>query len=129
LIEVLVAFAILAIALGVLLNIFSSGLRNASLSDAYSRAILHAESLLAQTGAGTPISPGEEGESLDEKYHWRRVVQAYPWDSGDLKGAGPQVLPYKVTVEVFWEEGRKRRSVSLTSLRLLSQSDESGAVE
>ena len=50
LIEVLVAFMIMAMALTVLLRIFSGGVRNIDVSSDYARAVLIAESQLAATG-------------------------------------------------------------------------------
>jgi len=55
LIEVLVAFMILALALTVLLRIFSGGLRNVSVSSDYAIATLIAESRLAGAGIDVPL--------------------------------------------------------------------------
>lgn len=58
LLEVLVAFAILSIALGVLLQIFATGMRNVGLSEEYSQAALYAESILAAYGREAPLAEG-----------------------------------------------------------------------
>ena len=50
LLEVLVAFSILALALGVLLQSFSTGMRGVTQSGLYSRATLLAESIFARAG-------------------------------------------------------------------------------
>ncbi|MDV7399945.1 type II secretion system protein, partial [Arthrospira platensis SPKY1] len=56
LLEVLVAFAILSISLGAILQVFATGLRNAGMADDYTRATLYAESILA--AIGREASPG-----------------------------------------------------------------------
>jgi prepilin-type N-terminal cleavage/methylation domain-containing protein len=56
LLEVLVAFAILSISLGVLLQVFATGLRNAGVADDYTRATLYAESIWPPS-AGKRRSP------------------------------------------------------------------------
>lgn len=54
LLEVLVAFAILSLSLGVLLQVFATGLRNAGVTDDYTRATLYAESILTAIGKEGP---------------------------------------------------------------------------
>jgi general secretion pathway protein I len=81
LLEVLVAFAILAVSLGVLMQIFSVGLRNVAVEEGYTRAILLAESKLAGLGIEEPLQPGETTGSFDEEYRWHITVQ--PYTDGD----------------------------------------------
>jgi len=77
LLEVLVAFAILAIALGVIMRIFSTGLHNVTVGEDYTRAILLAQSKLASLGADESLQPGEQTGAFDEGYRWRVTVQPY----------------------------------------------------
>jgi len=115
LLEVLVAFSILAIALGVLLQIFATALRSSKLGADYTEAVLWAESLLAGVDLET-APPGEETGAIAGRYQWTRSVQ--PYFPAHLD---PEKLPldaYRVTVSVLWQEAAKRRAVTLTSLRL-----------
>lgn len=125
LIEVLVAFVVLALTLGVILQIFSGGLRNARLSDAYTRALLLAESRLEAVGAEQPVVPGETAGQLGEDLRW--LVRIQPWAgtaadplavSGPSGGGQPARLLYEVQVQVVWQAGGRERSIRLTSLRL-----------
>lgn len=125
LLEVLVAFAVLALTLGVILQIFSGGLRNARLSDAYTRALLLAESRLEAVGSEQAVLPGETGGQLGEDLRWRVRIQ--PWAdaaadpltaSGPPGGAPPAHMLYEVQVQVAWRAGGRERSLRLTSLRL-----------
>lgn len=77
LLEVLVAFAILAITLGVIMRIFSMGLRNVTVGEDYTRAILLAQSKLAALGVEEPLQPGEQTGAFDEGYRWHVMVQPY----------------------------------------------------
>lgn len=112
----LVAFSILAIALGVLLQIFATALRSSKLGADYTEAVLWAESLLAGVDLET-APPGEKtGDIAGRRYQWTRSVQ--PYFPAHLD---PEKLPldaYRVTVSVLWQEAAKRRAVTLTSLRL-----------
>ena len=116
LLEVLVAFSILAIALGVLLQIFATALRSSKLgTESIAETVLWAESLLAGVDLET-APPGEETGETGGRYQWTRRVQ--PYFPAHLD---PETLPldaYRVTVSVLWQEAAKRRAVSLISLRL-----------
>lgn len=125
LIEVLVAFVVLALTLGVILQIFSGGLRNARLSDAYTRALLLAESRLEAVGSEQAVVSGETAGQLGEDLRWRVRIQ--PWAgaiadplaaSAPPGGAPPARMLYEVQVQVAWQAGGRERSLRLTSLRL-----------
>jgi general secretion pathway protein I len=116
LLEVLVAFAILSISLGVLLQVFSGGLRNAALSEEYTYAVLHAESLLAAVGREDELIEGIEAGEIDETYSWRLTVTPYVED--EFNQDDFEVNPYWVVMEVFWGSDERRRSVVLETLRL-----------
>lgn len=98
LVEVLVAFAILALSFAALMQAFSGGLRLLSASGARTEALRLAESRLSEAGRSAPLAPGtasgEEG-----RYRWRLDVT--PYDDGE--GAAAQLPPvYLVTVTVSW---------------------------
>ena len=117
LVEVLVAFVILALALTVLLRIFSGGLRNVSVSSDYATATLIAESRLAATGIDVPLRPGESSGSEGERFEWTVSVQDYqPWPG--YRSAAKGVDAYRVTVTVEWPHGDNTRRVGLSTVRL-----------
>lgn len=125
LIEVLVAFVVLALTLGVILQIFSGGLRNARLSDAYTRALLLAESRLEAVGSEQALVPGETAGQLGEDLRWRVRIQPWAGAAADplaaaapAGGAPPARILYEVQVQVAWQAGGRERALRLTSLRL-----------
>jgi general secretion pathway protein I len=144
LLEVLVAFAILSLTLGALLQVFATGLRNTSLAEDYSVATLHAQSVLAILDSREFLNEGIEEGEIDATFSWRLSVMLWedpnpPEETeADLReqnevseGVGDdeefargQVDPYQVTVEVFWEKAGRTRSVVLNTLRLMPQDDD-----
>jgi len=122
LLELLVAFVILALTLSVMMRIFSGGLRNVGLADDYSRATLLAESRLAELGV-QPVEGEAEGE-FDQKFRWRSTIRPWVSDDTDAQGVEAQPLPVrlvKIEVRVAWgEEGGKSREVGLSTLQLAS---------
>lgn len=122
LLEILVAFAILSLSLGVLLRIFGGGGRIAATADEYSRAIIVAESLLATAGIDAPLKPGETSGAVDDTYRWVLRVDPYPPD--EALAAAPANLgfkPYWVTLTVEWGDPEDPRAFDLKTLRLLPE--------
>lgn len=117
LIEVLVAFMILALALTVLLRIFSGGLRNVSVSSDYATATLIAESRLAAAGIDVPLTPGETSGTEGKRFEWTVSVQDYaPWPG--YRSAVKGVDAYRVTVTVEWPHGDSTRRIGLSTVRI-----------
>ena len=117
LIEVLVAFMILALALSVLLRIFSGGLRNVSVSSDYARAVLVAEAQLATAGVSDALVPGDTSGDDGGKFPWTRIVRNYVPFEGYDRGALP-VPAYHVTVIVEWPHAGSTRQIDLSTIRL-----------
>ena len=116
LIEVLVAFVILAVALGVLMQVFSTGLRNARVAENYTTATLYAESMLAAVGVEAPLAAGETSGDFDDRFRWRLDVQPYEIPDGDDEAAAGRA--FRVVVTVSWGDEDDPRDVTLTTLRL-----------
>lgn len=90
LLEVIVAFALLALALSLLLGALSGASRQVRESADGSRATLHAQSLLAQLGAGEVLQPGrQEGSFEGDRYRWQLEVAPF----ADPLAARAQVDP------------------------------------
>ena len=115
LLEVLVAFAILSMSLGVLYQAFSNSLRNVGASGDYSRAMIIAEARLAEAMADVPIKEGGDQGQVEDRYHWRLTVQRYEYDD---EGISSQFTPYEVQIVVSWQDGKHSREYQLSTLRL-----------
>ena len=73
LLEVLVAFAVLAVMIVPILQVFGGGLGTTETARAYSTAALLARSRLAEVGAGEELEEGET-TGVFEGYQWRRTI-------------------------------------------------------
>ena len=122
LLEILIAFSILALSLGILLKIFSGGVNTASVSEEYTAAVQIAESLMAQTGVETPLQQGETSGVENERYQW--VVSVSPF-TPTIENFDPATLPillFKVNVTVTWGDGQASdRQIELNALRLVNK--------
>ena len=125
LLEVLVAFAILSVALGVLLQAFATGLRNAGMADDYTQATLYAESILAAYGREQPLSAGVREGPINDRFSWRGAVSAYAENMPDPEKT--RMRAWRVSVQVFWRGLAQTRSVTLETLRLTPLESPPGA--
>ena len=128
LIEVLVAFTILAMALTVLLKIFSAGLRNVDAASEYAQAVSIAEAELAIPGILEPMQPGITQGEEDGGYSWVRDVSEFrPLNRPDY--VDTPVLPYLISVEVTWSAGRGERTVRLDTIRIGAAGTVAGSIQ
>ncbi|KJV06621.1 general secretion pathway protein GspH [Methylocucumis oryzae] len=119
LLEILIAFAILAISLTILLKIFSAGTNTAIVAEEYTTAVQIAESLMTQVGVATRIQPGETSGDENERYHWRILITPYLPDPNLVDIKQLKLLMYQVVVTVSWSDGGDgERQLELSTLKL-----------
>jgi general secretion pathway protein I len=124
LLEILVAFSIMAISIGMLLSIFSSGLRNASVSEEYTAAVQIAEAMIARPGLEAPLQQGQSAGIIDEKYHWELTVVPFVLTTETIDTRPIPAQLFMVTAVVSWEEGGGReRQFELSELKLTTVAD------
>lgn len=115
LLEVLVAFAVLALTLGVLMQIFAGGSRNTLSGSSYSRAAELAESVLALAGTEYPLQPGlQQGDEAGMQWE----LEIVDWPITDFMLPPRQIPTYQVSARVAWSDGIRERKLSLDTLRL-----------
>lgn len=121
LIEVIVAFGVLALGLGILLGTLSGAARQVRQSDDSGRAALYAQSLLSQAGIGEVLQPGRrEGQFEQGRYRWTLDVQ--PW-SDPSRPADPNLTDpsamrlLQLVLTVQWGDGARQR-LQVRTLRL-----------
>lgn len=115
LLEVLVAFAILALAVGTILSLFATGLRNTAVASDYARALTLAESQLAYFQGIDPLQlESGESEGVEEGFSWHSRISPYD----DVAAASSASRLYRIDVDVNWEGNGKPRSVQLSTLRI-----------
>ena len=103
LIEVVVAFALLALILTASFEIFTTGLARAADLDDYSGAIDVAQSQLAAVGTYGKIQEGDtRGESEDGRYTWVLAVRRFDESADPNAPAMSTVVMYRVDVRVTW---------------------------
>lgn len=122
LIEVIVAFALLAGALTLLVGALSNASRQIRHADDAGRVALHAQSLLATVGVGEPLQPGSrEGEFDAGRYRWNLQVSPFA-DPARAAATGPAEVAatqlLQLDLQVQWGEKPGER-LQWRTLRLI----------
>jgi general secretion pathway protein I len=128
LVEVIVAFAVLALALTLLLGALSGASKQVRWADDAGRASLHAQSLLDQLGVGEALAPGrKQGDFENGRYRWQLDVQ--PWRDPAQPANQPQDFSapvlMSVSLRVDWGEAANQQ-LRISTLRLV-QPEPAGA--
>jgi len=91
LLEVIIAFALLGLALTLLLGSLSGGAKQVRDAELRTRAVLHAQSLLAQAGVDAPLQVAPTVSSFDwlQTGPFRLLAKKYPSAIEHLGAGGP----------------------------------------
>ncbi len=128
LLEVVIAFGVLALALTLLLGILTNASRQVRWSGDAGRAALHAESLMDAVDVEGPLREGRrDGDLEDGRYRW--VLDVRRWRdpalaAAPLDPAAPRLFELQLTME--WGDGGPRERLALRSLRLVPAGLEAG---
>ncbi len=126
LIEVVVAFALLAFGMTLLLGSLTNATKQVRVANDAGRAALHAQTLIDQAGVGEALAVGQrDGEVEGGRYRWDMNVTPFrdptaPPRQDQILGA-PQLLRLELTVR--WGDGGPRETLRLQSLRLVTPTD------
>jgi general secretion pathway protein I len=109
--ELLVAFAIMAISLGMLYRASGGSVRAVGDMERYQRATVLAESVLAMRDAIPEEGWAEAGQVAG--FDWRVASAPYPTEV-----SGPTATPlHEIRVVVSWPQGGRIRQLELATLR------------
>lgn len=116
LLEVLVAFAILSLALTTLFSLFGGAVRSSAVARDYQQALLLAETQLAYlqgVNAAQLQAASTHGETSGG-FSWRSEVTPLEQELPVVAG----VTLYRLAVQIHWQESGRARQLELTTLRL-----------
>ncbi len=118
LIEVVVAFVMLSLVLATSFQIFSTGMQRAGDLEDYSRALVIAQSQLAQSSIGDNFEEGQtSGETEDRRFRWNVSIALFDDGTDPAKRALATFYPVRIAVRVVWQSAAaKERHLDLSTL-------------
>lgn len=123
LLEVVAAFAILAIGLGLAMQAATGAMQQSRQAAEHTRAALHARSVLDTLGVGEPLEEGSYSGEFADGYSWSAEVGPYELSEEELPlGFDPalgavRLLHIELVIE--WERGERTAQARFTSLRAM----------
>ncbi len=124
LIEALVAFAILALAMGQLLVAAGGGARNDSRADFLLRAARLGQSQLAALGVDGPLEQGETSGRYDDGLYWRLSIAPYLTRKSPTGDAVVASFWAKLTVSRPTPQSAPSENLTLTTLKLVTYKEQ-----
>jgi general secretion pathway protein I len=123
LLEVVMAFSILAIGMTLSMRIATTAIRQAQQAAEHTTVALHAQNLLDAAGLDEPLTPGEASGEFDDDYRWFLSVQPYEIASeaipAGMDGLSMPVELLELDLLVEWERGGQRREARFSTLRAM----------
>lgn len=113
LLEVLVAFTVLALTLPLAFRAISGAMGMSARLDGQVQAALLAEARLGMAGVESALEPGVTAGDGGNGFRWITEIRPHRDDQ-----AGAAVRAYDVSVTVSWGGGAHEHSVTLTTLKL-----------
>jgi general secretion pathway protein I len=118
LLEVLVAFVVLAIILALVLRLAATISRASGLSADYAMATLQAENILAEAQFAQELPAGTTAGVAAGQWHWQRRVTPYH-ETDRTFDTNPAWQLVRVDIDVNWNRGGRERNMSMSTLRLM----------
>lgn len=113
LLEILVAFVVLALVGGALLQLFQGGLQNLARGDGYTQAALLAQSTLSQLRAEAALVPGQQQGELGDGYRYALELTPYQAADGEAQDGLLQA-----DLAILWGDSDQARSYQVRTLLL-----------
>jgi general secretion pathway protein I len=119
LIEVVIAIAILGVALAVIFELFSGGLRLGRVSKEYVMAMNYASLKMEELTTKGEVREGTEEGEFNKEYRWQTLVKKFDLLPIEEKGIDfkPPVELMNIKVNVLWKSGARERSTSIESYK------------
>lgn len=126
LLEVMIAFSLLAIGMGLMLSILAGGVHSIATAADSTRASLYAQGLLDSLGADRRLQPGHaQGSFEGGRYRWTLDVSAFQTPAATpVPGAPPAALNggndnqlLAIALVLRWGDGKGGRSLRVDTLR------------
>lgn len=123
LIEVVIALAVFAVAVGVCMQIATAGLRQSRIAAEQTQAALLAQSLLDLHGVGERLQPGRSSGRLEGDYSWEIEVTPHEpvmESTSPLAPGFSAVQLFRLDLTIRWPAGRSERSAQFSTLRAMT---------
>ena len=113
---------VLSIAVTLILQLFSGGMRAKSKAEAYTRAVFHAQEVMESLLLSPAILEAPMEGGFDDGYSWSALLEeelepgAAAGEDAGQRQTGPRL--FRLTVDVIWRQGESTPRYRLTTLTI-----------
>lgn len=111
----------MAVALVVVLQLFSGGLRANTLANQYTLALFHARQQMEALLLARTLEDGRIHGDWPDGYAWTADITSHMEPDSVLKEKN---IPFTIMLTVYWQDGRRQRKLKLSSIALADRSNE-----
>jgi general secretion pathway protein I len=119
LIEIMIAFVIMSIALTMVIRVFATGQRVVAETENYTIAVQIAESLMARVGEDISLDQSQLDGVVENKYNWQVNLEPlfinYKSFIDGQSNANMQLK--KINIQVGWDDGNNSARVELNAIK------------
>ena len=127
LLEILLAISILGVAVTVIMQQFSAGMKIARMSQSYTAATIYAKQKLEEIQVEEKMREKEESGDFEDGYYYRVSIMPYEDYIEDEEDSEIfDLLPlemYRLESVVWWKEGEKEKSIALATLKTVKKQE------
>ena len=127
LLEILLAISILGVAVTVIMQQFSAGMKIARMSQSYTAATIYAKQKLEELQVEEEMREKEESGDFEDGYYYRVSIMPYEDYIEDEEDSEIfDLLPlemYRLESVVWWKEGEKEKSIALATLKTVKKQE------
>ena len=124
LMETLVAISVLAIAMVVVLQLFSGGLKAGKASEDYTRGVFYAREKMEEMLLKTPLEECVLEGQCNETYRWETQVTPVVLPEEEAEKIPLRVM--EIVVRVLWNQGLREKSIQVQTTRILEKEPAAG---
>jgi general secretion pathway protein I len=124
LMEILVAISVLAIALVVILQLFSGGLKSGRISDAYTLGVFHAEEKMDEILLSESLIPGITEGEFEDGYRWRATIEQVVQTEEEASKLPLDMFQIRVAVSWDHDMAGEGKHVELSTLKVIEKTKE-----
>lgn len=123
LIEILVAISILAIALVIILQLFSGALKSRRVSDEYTTGVFYAQEKMEETLLSESLNAGVDEGEWDDGYSWRTEIVRM--EQTEEESTELPFDTFEIAVEVAWcqDPAGKGKRCQLKTMKIVKKQE------
>lgn len=117
LLEVLVSLALLGLALVIIFQLFSAGLKGVASSDDYAAAVIKAESVMREILDDDSLAAKSWSEATTDGYS----INAAVTKAAEDRTENLQVELLEISVTVHWRKDSRERAISIKTMKVVNK--------